>query len=362
MESHLKTLCDALKDRVDITVLAASESRMTTESTVDGVRVIRVGTVAKIAAAPLSPALPLYIRRNPADVIHIHMPHPAAIPAYYAAARGTPLVITYHSDIVRQRLLGKMFGPILERALGRASIICTSAQYRDSSPFLRRHAERCHIIPLAVRPNDFARPDPDSVVAIRERYGPKILLAVGRLVYYKGYEYLIKGMRNVEAALLIVGEGPLRASLEELARLQGVADRVHFLGEVKDIAPHYHAADVFVLPSIARSEAFGIVQLEAMSCGTPVVNTSLDTGVPFVSLHGVTGLTVPPADSDALAGAINVLLDRPQLRASMGAAARHRVLAHFTVATMADATLALLQQAAHMQPKVRETLAHAVAR
>src|SRR6185503_13936130 len=120
----------------------------------------------------------------------------------------------------------------------------------------------------------------------------------------KGFEYLVQAMEKVDGRLLIIGDGPLRESLMQQAKARGILDRVVFLGEISDISPYYHAADVFALASVARSEAFGIVQLEAMACGKPVVNTNLDSGVPFVSLHGETGLTVPPQDPDALAFAL----------------------------------------------------------
>ena len=136
---------------------------------------------------------------------------------------------------------------------------------------------------------------------IHRRFGPRIVLAVGRMVYYKGFEYLIRAMRDVDATLLLIGEGPLEAELRREAAKLPSSSRVHFLGALDDIAPFYHAASVFVLPAIARSEAFGLVQLEAMAAGTPVINTNLDSGVPAVSLHDVTGLTVPPADELALA-------------------------------------------------------------
>ena len=122
-------------------------------------------------------------------------------------------------------------------------------------------------------------------------------------------------------------------------RALGLFERVTILSGVADVVPYYHAADVFVLPSINRSEAFGMVQIEAMACGKPVVNTELDSGVPFVSRHDETGLTVPPGDSDALARAIGTLLRNPEMRARMGAAARLRVYAEFNVELMARKTL-----------------------
>ena len=347
MESHLRTLCLALKDEVDFTVLVASDTRTTSTETSDGFPVTRVGTWARVASAPVSPALAYHIWGSKPDVIHIHMPHPASIPAYLLAAPNIPLVITYHSDIVRQKHLAKAVAPIIERALARASIIVTSPQYLNSSPVLARHHERCKVVPLAISPEDFATPDADEVRKLRERYGPNLVVAVGRLVYYKGFEYLIRAMGRVDGNLLLIGQGPLLQPLRKIARECGVANRVTFLDGVDDIVPYYHAAEIFVLPSIARSEAFGIVQLEAMACGKPVINTSLDTGVPFVSLDGITGFTVPPKDSDSLAHAINLLMERPELRWQFGVAARQRVSTHFDVPIMADSTMAILREAAY---------------
>jgi glycosyltransferase involved in cell wall biosynthesis len=353
METHLKMLCEALNSRIELTVLVSGDQRQTSHAMVDGVRVIRAGTLGRFSAAPICPSLPFLIGQIPADIVHIHVPHPTAIMSYFAASRRTPLVITYHSDTIRQRVLGKIFEPFLNRAMAQASIICTSPNYLESSHLLSRHRERCHVIPLAIDPSELERPDPGAVAEIRARYGPRILLAVGRLVYYKGLEFLIRAMREVSGHLLIIGRGPLREKLQTQARDLGVADRVTLLGEVPDIQPHYHAADVFVLPSVARSEAFGIVQLEAMACGKPVVNTQLDSGVPYVSVDGVTGLTVPARDSGALAAALGLLLDRPELRKQYGAAALHRVLTHFSVEGMADATLRVFEEVAYRPKRTR---------
>src|SRR5438105_6731991 len=160
---------------------------------------------------------------------------------------------------------------------------------------------------------------------MRERYGTLIVLGVGRMVYYKGFEHLVRAMELFDGHLIIIGNGPLREHLAQSALECGVADRVAFLTEVDDVRPYYHAADVFALSSVMRSEAFGIVQLEAMACGKPVVNTKLNSGVTFVSPHGVSGLTVPPADSLALGDGINQLLNQPSWRAELGDRARQRV-------------------------------------
>jgi rhamnosyl/mannosyltransferase len=281
------------------------------------------------------------IRKSHADLVHVHLPNPTAILALFASRYSGPLVVTYHSDTVRQKLLGRLFEPLLHAALRRSSaIIVTSPNYLETSSVLSSHKHKCKVIPYGVRTADFEEVDQPTVAKLRQEYGDRTIISVGRLVYYKGFEYLIRAMTKVRGRLLIVGEGPLRESLEQLACALGVAGRVTFVGEKQnaDVIRYYHAADVFALASIARSEAFGIVQLEAMACGKPVVNTSLLSGVPFVSQHGVTGLTVPPANPDALAIAINSLLDQPQRCRQYGDAARRRVQQEFGLELMAQRT------------------------
>jgi glycosyltransferase involved in cell wall biosynthesis len=172
-----------------------------------------------------------------------------------------------------------------------------------------------------------------------------LIISVGRLGYYKGFEYLIRAMAKVRGKLLIIGDGPLRRKLCDLTNELGLGEKVIFAGEIQneEMTPYYHAADVFALASIARTEAFGIVQIEAMAAGTPVVNTALDSGVPSVSLHEQTGLTVPPGDPDALAAALNRLLDNEALRHSLGAAARLRARAEFALETMLSRTMSLYE-------------------
>jgi glycosyltransferase involved in cell wall biosynthesis len=360
METHLRALCTELRTTIDIEVIVASTARTTTHEVVDGVPVTRIGTLANVASAPITPGMAGEIRRRRSDIVHVHLPHPTAILSYLASGHRGPLVVTYHSDIIRQRMIGAAFAPILHHFLSRASaIICTSPNYIESSRVLRAHRDRCRVVPFSIASDACRDVAAVEVERIRSLYGPRIVLGVGRLIYYKGFEYLVEAMRDIDARLLIIGEGPLRDRLTAMAESIGIADRVVLLGSVGDAFPYYQAADVFVLPSIARSEAFGLVQLEAMACGTPVVNTRLDSGVPYVSIDGETGRTVPPANARALATAIAGLLDDPIERARLGAAARRRVQRHFTVDLMAAGTLAIYRAVLAGEPLPGTGSAHA---
>ena len=346
IETHLQALCGELSKSLDLRVLVSSDGHEPVEELLDGVSVSRVPTRFTLASTPFCPGMVRQIRRSQADIIHVHLPNPMAVLAYLASGHRGRLIITYHSDTVRQKFLGALFEPLLNQALQRSSaIITTSPNYLRTSTVLARHQERCHVIPLGIPIENFDHCDPSAAAAIQEQYGDRLIISVGRLVYYKGFEYLIRAMAQVQGKLLIVGEGPLRGKLIALASELGVAGRVCFLGKIDhdQLVACYHAAKVFVLASIARSEAFGIAQIEAMAAGLPVVNTALDSGVPFVSLHGQTGLTVPPLDPGALAAAINQLLDNPALRASYGQAGRLRARQEFSLGAMTSRVTALYE-------------------
>lgn len=350
METHLQALCGELKRSVNVEVVVASDERRSIEEMIDGVRVARLGTLLNLAAAPVCPQMLGRIRDARADIVHIHWPNPAAVLAYLASGHRGRLVFTYHSDIIRQKLLRKPFWPVLRHALNRAdAIIVASPNYVNTSPVLRMFRDRCRIIPFGIPLAKFDRADEIEVSKIRGEYGQRIVLGVGRLVYYKGFQYLIRAMKDVTGQLLIVGSGPLHRELEREARACGISERVRFLTNVRDVAPYYHAASVFALPSVARSEAFGIAQLEAMACGKPVVNTDLDSGVPFVSPGGLTGLTVPPANAGALGRAINTLLDDPTLSAEYGRAGRRRVEQEFNLEAMTRRTLQVYNEVVSSQ-------------
>jgi rhamnosyl/mannosyltransferase len=347
IETHLEVLCRELSKSVAIEVIVANHRAGDETESIEGVTVRRLHSIVNVAAAPICPRMIQEIRATPADIVHLHTPNPYAALAFLLSGHPAALVVSWHSDIVRQRILAQMLGPFERFMVRRAvALIASSPNYIDTSPVLKRNRAKCRVIPYGIDGAEFRPRDAVAIAAIQRRYGARLVLAVGRLVYYKGFEYLIRAMTNVRGHLLIAGDGPLRARLQAEATRSGVAARVTFLGNVTRAAllDYYQAADVFALPSVARSEAFGIVQLEAMASGVPVVNTRLPSGVPFVSVDGETGITVEPAAPTAFGAAINRLLDTPELRARYGAAARRRVSEHFSLAAMVDRTLALYEE------------------
>jgi rhamnosyl/mannosyltransferase len=346
IETHLQALCGALRPHADLRVIVSSEDRNTLEEIVDSVPVERLSTLLTAFSTSISPGMVGRIRHSGAELVHLHLPNPAAVLAYLASGHRGRLVVTYHSDTVKQKILGRMFEPFLHAVLRRSdAIIATSPNYLATSPMLQAFRDRCRVIPYGIDTSHFEQYSPDAVRQVRERFGERLVISVGRLVYYKGFEVLIRAMASVRGKLVIVGDGPLRVELQSLAARLGVGDKVVFAGEVDNasIPAYYHAADLFALASVARSEAFGIVQIEAMAAGLPVVNTSLDSGVPFVSVHGETGLTVPPGDPRELALAINRLLGDDGLRRSLGAAGVRRARQEFGLDTMRRRTLELYE-------------------
>jgi glycosyltransferase involved in cell wall biosynthesis len=339
IETHLETLCGELRAFADVTVLAANTSNDRVEEHRDGVTVIRLPPRFWMSTAPLCPSIAGEIRRLQPDLIHLHLPHPGGMLGLLASRSRAPLVVTYHSDVVRQQWRAAPFTPILHATLRRAhTIVATSRAYVESSPVLTRFERACRVVPYGIPLARFNGDSARDAARLRERCGGRMVLAIGRLVYYKGFDVLVDAMRQVDGHLVLVGDGPLRSSLESRATTSGVHRRITFVGETPNeaLGPYYAAARVFVLPSVARSEAFGIVQIEALASGIPVVNTRLASGVPEVSLHGVTGLTVPPGDVAALARAIGSLLDDPDLSARFGAAGRERAASEFTHTRMGE--------------------------
>ena len=235
------------------------------------------------------------------------------------------VVISWHSDVVRQKKLLYFYQPILKKFLQRADCIITATQgHIESSSFLPEFREKCRVIPYPVENTEILH---DASILTKKLRNPEHvkLLFVGRLVYYKGVDVLIQAFRKVRGCeLFLCGTGVLEPELRKLAGTLPV----HFLGNLSDsdLKSAFADCDIFILPSVENSEAFGIVQQEAMTAGKPVINTNLPTGVPYVSLHEKTGLTVPPHDVQALADAVQKLADSSELRRKYGENARKRAL------------------------------------
>jgi glycosyltransferase involved in cell wall biosynthesis len=337
METHLRSLVGYQSRDFDVEVLVGNDQPRTVRESLDGARITRLATYGSVASMPIVPGfLPSLVRRRE-DLVHLHMPNPAAAAAFLASGHRGKLVITHHGDTLGRKRLRKLTEPFSRAAMERASAIIVSSQrYVDSSEELRPYRDKCHIIPLGM---DIAPPTAEVLAkaqTLRAQYqARRLLVAAGRLVPYKGFEYLLRALSGVDATLLLIGRGSLRDHLQRVAVEVGVADRVHFLGFVESVEPYLHAADIFVMPSITRAESFGLVQLEAMAAGVPVINTDLASAVPEISLNGVTGVTVPPADAAALAEAIRLLLQDRKLRSRYGVAAKERVPL-FSAAEMAE--------------------------
>jgi len=305
---------------------------------------------ASLAGTPVCPTMPWHAltrhRRAPFDLVHLQFPaDPMAHLSSALLPRGVKRVISWHSDIVRQQKLLALYRPFLDRLVRSAdAIIAATPAHISSSQQLDAVQDRArlHVVPYGFDLSRF-RKRPALAGEVRRRFKEGFLIfALGRHVSYKGFEFLIRALRELPgSALALGGQGPLTGHLEEMARQAGVADRVHFVGRIPEaeLPAWYHACDAFCLPSVEPAEGFGIVQIEAMASGKPVVCCELHNGVTWVNQDGVTGLVVPPADAAALAGALRHLIQDPALRARLGERARARVFSVFTVEAMARATL-----------------------
>jgi rhamnosyl/mannosyltransferase len=343
IENHVQQLAQGLQGRghaVEVVTTAPGAEAGAEE--VGGVQVRRHRAVRARASTPLSPGLAIdLLRRRLArtdrpDVIHLHAPYPPAELVWLAGAwgRSRPVaVVTHHSDIVRQRWAGAAYRPLQRLVLRRADgVVATTDAYRRTSRVLQA-VDEVHVLALGVDPDRFTPPAVDAA-------GPRRLLFVGRLRHYKGLDHLLRALAGAPEGpgLDVAGTGPEEAGLRALAEELGLSGRVGFLGDVTDeeLPGRYRDALALVLPADNRAEAFGTVQLEAMASGTPVISTRLGTGVDEVNLDGVTGLTVPVADTAALATAVGRIAGDQDLRRRLGEGGRRRVLDRYSRELMVD--------------------------
>ncbi len=308
------------RDGVSVTNLVCQLRGTRQVDTINGVLTYRAGSWGMVSGMPISFDFFRLFRTlaKNADVIILHHPFPLAFVAYRLFGQKKKVIVWYHSDIIRQKLAKIPFAPFIHFALCRADhIFVSNKALGRTSAMLRDFSGKCRVIYFGVDTARFKMTDDmrRKAAEIRQTYGKPLVLSVGRLVYYKGFSYLVRAMKDVPANLVIVGKGPLKSVLQTEIDVSGLGGKVRIIDPVRDLVPYYYACDVFALPSCEPSEAFGIVQIEALACGKPVVNTNLPTGVPEVSVDGITGRTVPTRNTMALAGALReILSDKEEYR------------------------------------------------
>jgi len=358
--SVIRDICAGLKDICAASVLVCSKFGGQRRIVVNDVAVERVHSFGDVLSLPAAPTYPLRLWRRIAehDLLALHAPFPLADLVFaLGLGRSRPLVVHWHADIVSHATLRRFVEPLMRRTLRRAeAIIVSDAVLIENTPLLREFANKCHAVPFGVDVSKYDRPD-------RVNARGRLVLACGRLVPYKGFDVLARAAVGRNFEVWIVGEGREHERLEQLIKELGIEDRVRLLGSVPDSerVRLMCIADVFAMPSVTNAETFGLVQLEAMAAGRPIVNTSLDTAVPRVARHGMEAVTVPPGDSEQLGEAIDSLIADPERRRHMGEAARHRAMTKYSTAAFGKGIEIIYREAAAATaPTVRVSRAAAI--
>ncbi len=348
IETHVKSLCKGLAgEGVEVVNIVSSIDNRSADFEIDGYRVIEVNTLGIHFGTSICPKMAIIARQlhkvQPFDVIHLHFPDPMSHLASMMLPAPIPRVITWHSDIVKQKFLSKLYRPWQYQAImnAKAVIAPTEAHFSSSKQIPKKYnKELKKIIPFGM---DYARFNLTPEISqqannIREHVAKNkfIVFALGRHVEYKGYNVLLEALVLTDAHLILGGEGPLTETLKSQASELGIKERVTFTGRLSDndAVSFYHACDIFCLPSITQNEAFGLAQLEAMSCEKPVICSQLNNGVNILNVNNVTGLTVEPNNSEKLANAINLLASDSALRLTLGKSGKSRARTEFSLDIM----------------------------
>jgi len=333
---------------VDVDVLSLSASGHTDAMQLNGYSRHTVRRDLEIASTGFSLAAFARFRALSAraDVVHLHFPWPFADVVHFATRNDKPTVLTYHSDIVRQKRLGMLYSPLRRRFLASMdAIVATSPNYFVSSGVLPEFADKVTVIPIGIDSRTYAVPSAETLDAWRKRLPPRFFFFVGVLRYYKGLHILLDAMAGTDLPVIIAGSGPIESDLKAQAERLGLTN-VHFLGFLseEDKSALLTLCYGVVFPSHLRSEAFGISLLEGAMFGKPMISSEIGTGTSFVNIDGETGIVVPPSDPAALRSAMMRLWNNPDEARSMGCRASERQNALFTLEPMVDAYLELYQR------------------
>lgn len=334
----------------EVTVVTSHPgSRRTSREVVDGVQVIRCAEWARVWSTPFGPDMPGELARLRADVFHLHYPSPPGEVSWLLARPRGATVITWHSDVIRQKAVMPVYGHVVRAVLrGTERVMTSFPGQAEASPILRHCPEKVRVVPLGIDLDRFAASSADAAAAaeLRARFGGgPIVLFVGRVVGSKGLDVLLDAAHAIEGRIVIVGDGPDLARLRARCTAMGLDARVHFAGRVppEKVKDWVAIASVGVLPSVY--ESYGLAMVEIMTNGIPMVCTELGTGTTFINRPGETGLAVPPRDPVALAGALNRLLHDEALRRRLGENARERAHAHFSTGVMMRSISSVYEEA-----------------
>ncbi len=307
-------------------------------------KVYRLPLSFKFSSAPISFSALKYFKTiiKNYDILHFHHPDPWSNLILYFIKPNQKIILHWHSDIIRQKYSYIIYKPFLNWLLKRANIIiATSPNYVESSQILKNYKNKCKIVPIGIRKENI-KVNYSLFYLLKKKYeGKKIIFSLGRFIYYKGFEYLIEAARYLDSnyLILLAGDGPKRKAYENLIRRYNLKNKVQLVGKLKDneIGAYYKFCNLFCLPSIERTEAFGIVMIEAMSFKKPIVSTNVKgSGVTFVNKHKYSGLVVEPRDSRKLAEAIKFLLQNKKIYKKYSNNAYKHYLNLFTADGMVD--------------------------
>ena len=323
----------------NVTVVCFASDAIGGSTIYDGVRVLKSSASSLIASQPVGfrYLVDFYKSAWKADLVHLHMPNMLAAFCAILMPPKVRLLVHWHSDVINKGWLGRLFYPLQYLLLYKAdAIVATSPSYVDASILLANFREKITVIPIGI---DARRPA-QKYICLPDKLSTfigskKIILAIGRLVPYKGFEFLILSANYLspEARVVIVGDGPMRSNLESIINDSYLEDRVILAGRLSDdqINSLLYKSSIYCMSSINKAEAFGVVMLEALSCGVPIVATDISgSGVPWVNKHGLSGLIVPAEDPKAMAQACNQILSSERLRSQLSNGAKQRFSDEFT--------------------------------
>jgi len=354
VERTIHALAKGCRDYgIQADVLALSPSPKPAPFIFDEHRVIQVKQDIDIASTGFSKAAFGAFSRfaREADVIHYHFPWPFMDIVELVIPHGKPTIVTYHSDIVKQKLLLKLYRPVMNRFLSRANlIVATSPNYLQSSPVLQLHQDKVQVVPLGLAERDYPPADPENIAKWQKRFPQRFFLFIGVLRYYKGIHILYEAAKRTGLPVVVIGGGGAEDEFRRRATADGL-NNLHFLGPLSDADKSTLLAlcCALVFPSHLRSEAFGLSLVEAAMAGKPMISCEIGTGTSYVNVNGETGITIPPSDPQALASAMSLIWQSGDLCIQYGAAARRRYQDLFTAERMTTAYAGLYRQLIHQE-------------